>query len=41
VFDSDGGIKNNAEDCPDEEDNESGVSTSDEEDDGGCILKDF
>jgi hypothetical protein len=41
VFDSDGGINNEVEDCQAEEDNESAASMSDEEDDGGEILKEF
>ena len=41
MFDSDGGINNEVEDCQAEEDNESAASMSDEEDDGGEILKEF
>ena len=40
-FDSYGGIKNDVEDCLDTKDNESTASMSDEEDDGGDILKEF
>jgi len=40
-FDSDRCTNNDVEDCPDEENNESGASMSDEEDDGRDILKIF
>ena len=40
-FYSDGGINNEIEDCKDEESCESVASMSDEEDDGGEILKEF
>ena len=41
MFYSDGGVTNDVEDCLDEEENESAASISDEEDDGGDILKEF
>ena len=37
----DRGINNEVKDCPDEEDNEPDASMSDEEDNGGEILKEF
>jgi hypothetical protein len=41
VFATDGGIKNDIEDYPNVEDNESAASMSDEEDDDGDKLKEF